>query len=101
LLAENFEFNATEDALAIMNVEVFSFEGPFTEAEALGHAEINFLTKTPEELADFWAPLQSKDTLVTGARIHLQIVLMNMKQADNETDYFQRVEKDVGMKVEK
>ena len=99
LHAENFEFDATEEAPSIMNVEAFSFEGPFTEAESLGHVEINFLKKTPEDLADFWAPLQSKYSPVTGSRIHLQIVLMNMKEASNAMDYLQKVEKEVGLKV--
>ncbi|KAI5059333.1 hypothetical protein GOP47_0025652 [Adiantum capillus-veneris] len=96
---EKFEFDATEEAPSTMNVEVFNFEGPFTEAGSVGHAEINFLKQTPEELADLWVPLEGKDALAAGSKIHLRIVLMNTKESDSAGQYIEKVEKEVGRKI--
>ncbi|MCO5559948.1 hypothetical protein L7F22_013552 [Adiantum nelumboides] len=98
---EKFEFDATEEAPSTMNVEVFHFEGPFTEAESVGHAEINFLKQTPEELANLWVPLEGKDALAAGSKIHLRIVLMNTKESDSAGQYIEKVEKEVGRKITK
>ncbi|KAH7424959.1 hypothetical protein KP509_11G034000, partial [Ceratopteris richardii] len=96
---EKFEFDATEELPSTMNVEVFSFEGPFTEAESVGYAEINFLKKTPEQLADLWVPLEGKDALAAGSKIHLRIVLANTRESDNAGQYIEKVEKEVGRKI--
>lgn len=96
---EKFEFDATDEPPSTMNVEVFNFEGPFTEAESIGHAEINFLKKTPEELADLWVPLEGKDALAAGSKIHLRIVLINTKEVDSAGQYIEKVEKEVGRKI--
>jgi hypothetical protein len=82
-----------------MNVKVFNFEGPFTEAESVGHAEINFLKKSPEDLADLAVYLQGKHARASGAKIHLRVVLVNTKEATSAVDYIQKVEKEVGRKV--
>lgn len=97
--AERFEFDATEEAPSTMTVEVFNFEGPFTEAESVGCAEINFLKRTAEELADLLVPLEGKDARASGSKIHLRIVLMNTKEADSAGQYIEKVEKEVGRKV--
>jgi len=35
-----FEFNATKDLPSTLDVEVFEYNGPFSEAERLGHADL-------------------------------------------------------------
>lgn len=97
--AERFEFDATEEAPSTMTVGVFNFEGPFTEAESVGYAEINFLKQTAEELADLWVPLEGIDARASGSKIHLRIVLMNTKEVDTAGKYIEKVEKEVGRKV--
>ncbi|KAH7306526.1 hypothetical protein KP509_22G016900 [Ceratopteris richardii] len=98
---ERFEFDATEELPSTMNVEVFNFEGPFTEAESVGHAEINFLKQSPEQLADLWVPLEGKDAVSAGSKIHLRIVLTSTKETDSAGTYIKRVEKEVGRKITK
>jgi hypothetical protein len=51
-MAEILEFNATEDLPSTLDVEVFDYTGPFSAAERLGHAKVNFLKQGPSELAD-------------------------------------------------
>jgi hypothetical protein len=51
-MAEILEFNATEDLPSTLDVEVFDYNGPFSAAERLGHAKVNFLKQGPSELAD-------------------------------------------------
>ncbi|KAF9625459.1 hypothetical protein IFM89_023054 [Coptis chinensis] len=43
VLSKVFEFDAMDDPPSVMDVEVFDFEGPFSEAKSMGHAEINFV----------------------------------------------------------
>ncbi|RVX18655.1 C2 and GRAM domain-containing protein [Vitis vinifera] len=57
---EILEFDAMEEPPAVLDVEVFDFDGPFDEAASLGHAEINFLRHTSTELADMWVSLEGK-----------------------------------------
>lgn len=96
---ERFEFDATEEAPSTLEVEAFDFDGPFTEAESVGHAEINFLKQTQEELADLWVPLKGKDACVSGSKLHLRIALINTRETDNMARYIEKVEKEVGRKI--
>lgn len=96
---ERFEFDATEEAPSTMTVEVFNFEGPFTEAESVGCTEINFLKQTAEELADLWVPLEGKEARALGSKIHLRIVLTNTKEIDTAGQYIEKVEKEIGRKI--
>ncbi len=51
-MAEIFEFNATKDLPSTLDVEVFEYNGPFSKAERLGHAEVNFMKQRPGEIID-------------------------------------------------
>ncbi|CAK9278846.1 unnamed protein product [Sphagnum jensenii] len=96
---EIFEFNATEDLPSTMDVEVFDYDGPFSEAESLGHAEVNFLKQGPSELADFWISLSGKSALAHGSRLHIRVNLFNTQETDGLPGYIERVEREVGAKV--
>ncbi|KAG0621016.1 hypothetical protein M758_4G261700 [Ceratodon purpureus] len=98
---EIFEFDATEDPPSTMDVEVFDYDGPFSDAESLGHAEINFLKQSPDDLADIWLSLSGKNSRTHGSRLHLRVFLTNTKQSDALPEYLERVEKEVGTKVVK
>jgi len=96
---EVFEFDATEEAPSTMYIEVFDFEGPFSEAESLGYAEINFLKQSSEELADLWVQLEGNHAWSQESKLHLRICLTNTQESDSIAYYIQRVEKEVGKKV--
>lgn len=96
---EVLEFDATEDAPSTMDIEVFDFEGPFSEAESLGYAEINFLKQSSEDLADLWVQLEGKYAQLQGSKVHLRICLINTKDSDHVNHYIQKVEKEAGKKV--
>lgn len=96
---EVFEFEPMEEAPSTMRVDVFDFEGPFTEAESVGHAEINFLKQKPEDLADLWIPLQGNNGRTLGSKVHLRIILATTKESHNAVQYIEKVEKEVGWKV--
>lgn len=98
-IAEIFEFDATEDPPSTMDVEVFDYDGPFSDAESLGHAEINFLKHSPDGLADYWLDLSGKNARTHGSRLHLRVFLTNTKQSDALPVFLERVEKEVGTKV--
>lgn len=99
ILAEIFEFNATEDPPSTMDVEVFDYDGPFSEAESLGHAEINFLKRSPGDLSDYWIPLSGKAAQANGSKLHLRVFLTNTRDGDALPEYLERVEREVGTKV--
>lgn len=82
-----------------MDVEVFDYDGPFSDAESLGHAEINFLKQGPNDLADFWVPLSGKSARTHGSRLHLRVFLTNTKRGDALPKYLEQVQKEVGTKV--
>lgn len=82
-----------------MDVEVLDYDGPFAEAESLGHAEINFLKKSPGDLSDFWIPLSGKNARAHGSKLHLRVFLTNTRDGDALPDYLERVEREVGLKV--
>lgn len=96
---ERFEFEPMEVAPSTMRVDVFHFEGPFTEAESIGSTEINFLKQKREDLADLWVPLQTKECRALASKIHLRIVLATTKEANNAVDFIEKVEKEVGLKL--
>ncbi|KAL2494643.1 uncharacterized protein Fot_38400 [Forsythia ovata] len=48
----NETFDAVEELLSTLDVEVFDFDGPFDQSSSLGHAEINILKRASIELAD-------------------------------------------------
>jgi hypothetical protein len=52
-----------EDPPSTMDVEVFDYDGPFSEAESLGHAEVNFLKQSSGDLSDFWVSLSGSPPL--------------------------------------
>lgn len=97
--AETFEFDPTEDPPSTMDVEVFHYDGPFSEAESLGRADINFLKRTPGQLEDFWLPLNGKDAQPDGSELHLHVYLTNTRAGDALPEYLERVEREVGLKV--
>lgn len=89
-----------EEPPAVLDVEVFNFEGPFDLAISLGHAEINFLKHTSVELADIWVPLEGKLAQTCLSRLHLRIFLENTKGPETSMrEYLSKMEKEVGKKV--
>ncbi|CAM6037416.1 unnamed protein product [Sphagnum compactum] len=98
---EIFEFDAMEDPPSTMDVEVFDYDGPFSEAESLGHAEVNFLKQSSGDLSDFWVSLSGRHARTHAPRLHLRVFLTNTKESDSLPKYLERVEKEVGTKVAK
>lgn len=82
-----------------MDIEVFDYDGPFSEAESLGYAEINFLKQSAGKLADFWLPLEGNSARANGAKLHLRVFLSNTRDTDALPEYLERVEREVGLKV--
>jgi hypothetical protein len=97
---EIFEFDAMEDPPSTMDVEVFDYDGPFSEAESLGHAEVNFLKQSSGDLSDFWVSLSGRHARTHAPRLHLRVFLTNTKELDSLPKYLERVEKEVGTKVQ-
>nr|CAB3487380.1 unnamed protein product [Digitaria exilis] len=96
---EIMEFDAMEEPPAVLDVEVFNFDGPFDLAISLGHAEINFLKHTSVELADIWVPLEGKLAQTCQSRLHLRIFLENTKGPETSMrEYLSKMEKEVGKK---
>lgn len=95
-----YEFDATEDPPSTLDIEVFDYDGPFSQAESLGHASINFLKTKEGELSDMWLPLVGKMATVHGCKIHLRVVLTNTKDVDfTKQEYMGKVEKEANTKV--
>ena len=89
-----------EEPPAILDVEVFNFDGPFDLAISLGHAEINFLKHTSVEQADIWVPLEGKLAQTCQSRLHLRVFLENTKGPETSMrEYLSKMEKEVGKKV--
>lgn len=95
---EVLEFDAMQEPPSILNAEVFGFDGPFGLASSLGHAEINFLKQTSEELADMWISLNGKLGHASNS-LHLRIFLRNTNGTAIIKDYLSQLEKEVGKKV--
>ncbi|CAA7045627.1 unnamed protein product [Microthlaspi erraticum] len=96
---EIFEFDAMADPPSVLNVEVFDFDGPFDEAVSLGQAEINFVRSNISDLADVWIPLQGKLAQACQSKLHLRIFLDHTGSGDVVRDYLNKMEKEVGKKM--
>jgi len=88
-----------DDPPSVMDVVVYDFDGPFDDAESLGHAEINFLKANIADLADIWLPLEGKLSLACQSKLHLRIFLDNTKCGNVAKEYLSKMEKEVGKKV--
>lgn len=97
--AEILEFDAAEEPPAVLDVEVFDFDGPFEQSTSLGHAEINFLKHTSMELADIWVPLEGKLGKSSQSKLHLRIFLDNNNGVETIREYLTKREKEIGKKV--
>ncbi|XP_059309332.1 C2 and GRAM domain-containing protein At1g03370 isoform X2 [Lycium ferocissimum] len=96
---EIFEFDAMDDPPSVLDVEVFDFDGPFSEATSLGHAEINFVKTNISDLSDVWVPLQGKLAQACQSKLHLRVFLNNTKGSNVVKDYLSKMEKEVGKKI--
>ncbi|KAL0310803.1 UNVERIFIED_CONTAM: C2 and GRAM domain-containing protein [Sesamum angustifolium] len=96
---EIFEFDAMDEPPSTLGVEVFDFDGPFSEATSLGRAEINFLKSNFSDLSDIWIPLQAKLGQAFESKLHLKIFLNNTKGNNVVKDYIAKMEKEVGKKI--
>ncbi|KAL5836521.1 hypothetical protein ACOSQ4_016018 [Xanthoceras sorbifolium] len=96
---EIFEFDAMDEPPSMLDVEVYDFDGPFSEATSLGHAEINFVRSNISDLADVWVPLQGKLAVACQSRLHLRIFLNNTKGSNMVRNYLSKMEKEVGKKI--
>ncbi|CAI5501783.1 unnamed protein product [Closterium sp. Naga37s-1] len=94
---EVLEFDAMEDAPSILEIEVFNYDGPFSEPSLLGRAEINFLRQSAQDLADLWVPLEGRRAKVQAARIHVRVLLTNTSEAAAPL-VLQKISKEVGSK---
>ncbi|KAJ8765866.1 hypothetical protein K2173_020382 [Erythroxylum novogranatense] len=81
---------------SMLDVEVYDFDGPFSEATSLGHVEINFLKSNVSDLADVWVPLQEKLSQACQSKLHLRIFLKNTKGGSVVKDYLSKLEEEVG-----
>ncbi|AES64583.2 putative C2 domain, GRAM domain-containing protein [Medicago truncatula] len=96
---EIFEFDAMDDPPSVMDVEVYDFDGPFDATTCLGHAEINFLKVNISDLADIWVPLEGKLASACQSKLHLRIFLDNTRGGNVAKDYLNKMEKEVGKKI--
>ncbi|KAK6791167.1 hypothetical protein RDI58_010248 [Solanum bulbocastanum] len=96
---EIFEFDAMDDPPSVLDVEVFDFDGPFSEATSLGHAEINFVKTNISDLSDVMVPLQGKLAQACQSKLHLRVFLNNTKGSNVVKDYLSKMEKEVGKKI--
>ncbi|ESW10014.1 hypothetical protein PHAVU_009G174400 [Phaseolus vulgaris] len=96
---EILEFDAMEEPPSVLDVEVFDFDGPFDQDVSLGHAEINFLKHTSTELADMWLLLEGKLAQSSQSKLHLRIFLDNNKGVETIKEYLEKMEKEVGKKL--
>ncbi|KFK26649.1 hypothetical protein AALP_AA8G275600 [Arabis alpina] len=96
---EVIEFDAMEEPPSVLDVEVFDFDGPFDQGASLGHAEINFLKHTADELADLCVPLVGHHAQASQSKLQLRIFLENKNGVETMKDYLSKVEKEVGKKL--
>ncbi|XP_030495656.2 C2 and GRAM domain-containing protein At5g50170 [Cannabis sativa] len=96
---EILEFDAMEEPPSVLDVEVYDFDGPFDQATSLGHAEINFLKHSSSELADIWISLEGKLAQSSQSKLHLRIFLDNNNGEETIRDYLNKMEKEVGKKL--
>lgn len=98
-MVEVYEFDATEDPPSTLDIEVFDYDGPFSEAESLGHTAINFLKTKSNDYADVWLPLNGKHAQSHASKLHVRVLLRNTKDGDVQPEYINKVEKEAGTKV--
>ncbi|XP_010534150.1 PREDICTED: C2 and GRAM domain-containing protein At5g50170-like [Tarenaya hassleriana] len=96
---EVIEFDAMEEPPSVLDVEVFDFDGPLDDGESLGHAEVNFLRHSSDELADLWVPLEGNLAKASKSKLHLRIFLENNNGIEAMKNFFIEVEKEVGTKL--
>ncbi|GAU50961.1 hypothetical protein TSUD_378940 [Trifolium subterraneum] len=96
---EIFEFDAMDDPPSVLEVEVYDFDGPFDATTCLGRAEINFLKVNISDLSDIWIPLEGKLALACQSKLHLRIFLDNTRGGNVAKDYLNKMEKEVGKKI--
>ncbi|PNY12309.1 C2 and gram domain-containing protein at1g03370-like protein [Trifolium pratense] len=96
---EIFEFDAMDDPPSVLEVEVYDFDGPFDDPPCLGRAEINFLKVNISDLSDIWIPLEGKLALACQSKLHLRIFLDNTRGGNVAKDYLNKMEKEVGKKI--
>ncbi|KAJ8770312.1 hypothetical protein K2173_013266 [Erythroxylum novogranatense] len=96
---EIFEFDAMDEPPSMLDMEVYDFDGPFSEATSLGRAEVNFLKSNVSDLADVWVPLQGKLAQACQSKLNLRIFLNNTKGGNVIKDYLSKMEKEVGKKI--
>ncbi|KAK4489023.1 hypothetical protein RD792_004815 [Penstemon davidsonii] len=96
---EILEFDAVEDPPAVLDVEVFDFDGLFDQASSLGHCEINFLKHSAAELADLWVNLDGKIAQSSQSKLHLRVFLDNNNGVETIRDYLSNLEREVGKKL--
>ncbi|KAJ0081669.1 hypothetical protein Patl1_09653 [Pistacia atlantica] len=96
---EIFEFDAMDEPPSVLDVEVYDFDGPFSEATSLGHAEINFVKSDISDLAEVWVPLQGKLAQACQSKLQLRIFLNNTKGSNVVKEYLSKMEKEVGKKI--
>lgn len=89
-----------DDPPSVMDVHVYGFDGPFEEPALLGHAEVNFVKANLSDLSDVWVPLDGKLAQACQSRLHLRIFLDNTKGNDIVKEYHDKVEREVGKKVQ-
>ncbi|KAJ8484148.1 hypothetical protein OPV22_016633 [Ensete ventricosum] len=93
------EFDAMQEPPSVLDVQVFSFDGTFDRELCLGHAEINFLRHTPEELADMWISLEGRLARSSRSKLHLRIFVGSTGGDETIREYLQKMEKEVGKKM--
>lgn len=99
ICADILEFDAMREPPSVLDVQVFSFEGPFDRELCLGHAEISFLRHTREELADMWISLEGRLARSSRSKLHLRILVGSTGGAETIREYLRKMEKEVGKKV--
>lgn len=88
-----------DDAPAVLDVDVYDFDGPFDETVSLGRATVNFLKTNISDLADVWVPLEGKLALASQSKLHLRIFLEDTRGGSVVKEYISKMEKEVGKKV--
>jgi hypothetical protein len=83
-------------------IAVEDYEGPFSDAQTIGIAEVDFLKYTTEGLNDLWVYLEGEKVRGMGARLHLKVALNNENatEAGTRTRHLAEiVEQETGKKV--
>ncbi|WOL14389.1 C2 and GRAM domain-containing protein [Canna indica] len=96
---EILEFDAMEEPPSVLDIKVFSFDGPFDQEIPLGHAEINFLKHSPNDLANMWIPLEGKLADSSQSKLHIRIFVDNKRGDETIHEYIHKMEKEVGEKM--